>query len=95
MENNKVPQATKKVENKKKPVGLFVTAGILGTALIAIIVLFLMQRNNMFEMQQLMTEEKDSLTNELVLLMHGYDTLMSNNDTLNAKLVEELSNCDV
>lgn len=89
MENNKVPQTTEKAENRKKPVGLFVTAGVLGTALIVLIVLFFMQRNNMFEMQQLMTEEKDSLTNELVLLMHGYDTLMSNNDTLNAKLVEE------
>ena len=40
-------------------------------------------------MEQILTEEKDSLTNELVLLMHGYDTLKSNNDTLNAQLEAE------
>ena len=89
MDNNK-PSTIKNTEEKKKaPTGLFVTAGVLGTALIAIIIMFFIQRSNMFEMELLLTEEKDSLTNELVLLMHGYDTLKSNNDTLNAQLAEE------
>ncbi len=75
--------------NKSKATGLFVIAAILGTILVAMIILFLFQRRNMIEMEIILTEEKDSLTNELVMLMHGYDTLMSNNDTLNAKLEAE------
>jgi ribosomal protein L21 len=73
----------------KTPVILFVTAAVLATALIAVGVLYCVQKNNMVEMEKVLTEEKDSLANELVLLMHGYDTLKTNNDTLNAKLVEE------
>lgn len=73
----------------KTPVILFVTAAILATALIAVGILYFVQKNNMVEMEKVLTEEKDSLANELVLLMHGYDTLKTNNDTLNAKLVEE------
>jgi len=68
---------------------LSVTAGILGTILLAMIILYFVQRNNMMEMEELLTEQKDSLTNELVLLHHGYDTLKTNNDTLNARLEEE------
>lgn len=89
MENNKIEKTSDLPENNKKPVGLFVMAGVLATALLALLVMFFVQRNNMFEMEQLLTEEKDSLTNELVLLLHGYDTLKSNNDTLNAQLIEE------
>jgi small-conductance mechanosensitive channel len=64
-------------------------AGILGTVLAAIVILYFIQRNSMIEMETLLTEQKDSLTNELVMLKHGYDTLKTNNDTLNAKLDEE------
>ena len=91
MENNNTTPTENTEQKKKAPVGLFVTAGVLATVLIALLILFFVQRSNMFEMKQLLTEEKDSLTNELVMLMHGYDTLKSNNDTLNAKLVEEQS----
>ncbi len=89
MDKNKITETTELSTINKKPVGLFVIAGVLATALIALIIMFFVQRDNMFEMKQLLTEEKDSLTNELVLLMHGYDTLKSNNDTLNEQLVEE------
>jgi len=74
---------------KKAPVGLFVLTGILVTALAAVVVMYFVQKNNMIEMEMILTEEKDSLANELVLLMHGYDTLKTNNDTLNAQLVLE------
>jgi hypothetical protein len=40
-------------------------------------------------MERVLTEEKDSLANELRLMVHGYDTLRSNNDTLNANLERE------
>jgi len=40
-------------------------------------------------MESMLTSEKDSLANELRLMIHGYDTLKSNNDTLNAQLEKE------
>lgn len=36
-------------------------------------------------METVLTHEKDSLSNELRLMIHGYDTLKTNNDTLKAK----------
>jgi uncharacterized protein with PIN domain len=47
------------------------------------------QRSKRVEMERVLTEEKDSLANELRLMVHGYDTLRSNNDTLNANLEKE------
>jgi len=43
----------------------------------------------MNEMEQVLTHEKDSLANELKLMIHGYDTLKTDNDTLNAHLAKE------
>lgn len=80
----KGPEKTKKLR-----LLLTVIAGVLGTILAAMVILYFVQRNNMIEMESLLTEQKDSLTNELVMLHHGYDTLRTNNDTLNAKLEEE------
>ncbi len=74
--------------NKTRTI-LLVIAGILGTVLAALVILYFIQRNSMIEMETLLTEQKDSLTNELIMLRHGYDTLKTNNDTLNAKLDEE------
>ncbi|MFP4489411.1 MAG: hypothetical protein ACLFN1_08920, partial [Bacteroidales bacterium] len=80
----KEPEKTKKLR-----LVLSVIAGVLGTILAAMVILYFVQRNNMIEMETLLTEQKDSLTNELVMLHHGYDTLKTNNDTLNARLEEE------
>lgn len=80
----KGPEKTKKLR-----LILSVIAGVLGTILAAMVILYFVQRNNMIEMETLLTEQKDSLTNELVMLHHGYDTLKTNNDTLNARLEEE------
>jgi FtsZ-binding cell division protein ZapB len=43
----------------------------------------------MVEMEQVLTEEKDSLANELRMMMYGYDTLKTSNDTLNAEIQRE------
>jgi uncharacterized protein with PIN domain len=43
----------------------------------------------MVEMETVLTQEKDSLANELRLMVFGYDTLKSNNDSLNAHLEKE------
>ena len=46
------------------------------------------QKNKMVEMETVLTQEKDSLANELRLMVHGYDTLKTNNDSLNAESSE-------
>jgi hypothetical protein len=43
----------------------------------------------MIEMETVLTQEKDSLANELRLMVHGYDTLKTDNDTLMANLERE------
>ncbi|HDZ41002.1 MAG TPA: hypothetical protein ENH59_04915 [Bacteroidetes bacterium] len=82
------PEGGVQKRNKTKTL-LTVLAGVLGTILAAMVILYFVQRSSMIEMENLLTEQKDSLTNELIMLKHGYDTLKTNNDTLNAKLDEE------
>jgi uncharacterized protein with PIN domain len=48
--------------------------------------MYLDQRNKMIETETVLTHEKDSLANELRILAYSFDTLKTNNDTLNAKL---------
>ena len=43
----------------------------------------------MIEMETVLTQEKDSLANELRLMVNAYDTLKTNNDSLNAGLEKE------
>lgn len=62
---------------------------ILGVILIFLVVMYFDQRSKMREMETVLTHEKDSLANELMKMVHGYDTLRSNNDTLNANLAKE------
>lgn len=78
-----------KKESRKTGLILSVIAGVLGTVLAGMVILYFIQKNNMVEMEILLTEQKDSLTNELIMLRYGYDTLQTNNDSLNAKLEEE------
>jgi hypothetical protein len=44
------------------------------------------QRSKMIEMETVLTAEKDSLANELTKLMYQYDTLKTNNDSLNIQI---------
>jgi hypothetical protein len=60
-------------------------------ALAFIVYSYFGQKNRMIEMETVLTQEKDSLANELRLMVHGYDTLRTNNDSLNAKLQRERS----
>jgi hypothetical protein len=43
----------------------------------------------MVEMETVLTEEKDSLANELRRISYAFDTLKTNNDTLNANLARD------
>jgi archaellum component FlaF (FlaF/FlaG flagellin family) len=77
-----------KIQESKKgaPVGMIALSIILTAALVFLVVMYFDQKNKMIEMETALKQEKDSLANELVLMIHGYDTLKTNNDSLNAGL---------
>jgi len=74
------PQGTK----KSTPVGMIVASIILGVALISLIYMYFDKKNKMVEMETVLTQEKDSLANELRHMVVAFDTLKTNNDTLKA-----------
>ena len=77
-------------ETKKNvPIGMIAFSIILAGALIFLVFLYFNQKNNMIEMETILTQEKDSLATELRHMVNAYDTLKSNNDTLNAGLEKE------
>jgi FtsZ-binding cell division protein ZapB len=78
-------------QNTKKstPGGMVITAIILGVALVSLIYLYFDKRGKMQEMEIALTQEKDSLANELRHMAVAYDTLKTNNDTLNASLEKQ------
>jgi hypothetical protein len=84
---NTVPE----VQGAKKgaPIKMIALSIILACVLIFIVIMYFDQKNKMVEMETVLTHEKDSLANELRLMVHGYDTLKTNNDTLNAHLEKE------
>jgi Tfp pilus assembly protein PilN len=76
-------------KKKSAPIAMIFTTVILAAALIFLVVMYFDQKNKMVEMENVLTEEKDSLQNELRLMIHGYDTLKTDNDTLMANLQKE------
>jgi hypothetical protein len=65
------------------------TTVILAAALIFLVVMYFDQKNKMVEIETVLTQEKDSLANELRLMVHGYDTLKTDNDTIMSNLQRE------
>jgi len=78
-------QATK----KSVPVGMIAISIILALALVFLIFMYFNKKTQMVEMETVLTHEKDSLANELRLMVVSYDTLKTNNDSLNAGLEKE------
>jgi hypothetical protein len=76
-------------KKKSAPIAMIFTTVILAAALIFLVVMYFDQKNEMVEMNNVLTQEKDSLQNELRLMVHGYDTLKTDNDTLMANLQKE------
>jgi hypothetical protein len=74
---------------KSAPIGLIAITIILTGALIFLISMYFSQKNSMIEMETVLTQEKDSLANELRHMVNAYDTLKTNNDSLNAGLEKE------
>jgi hypothetical protein len=89
MENQEKYRAEHIEHKKGAPVVMILTTIILTLGLIALVALYYSQKNKMVDMEQVLTEEKDSLANELRMMMYGYDTLKTSNDTINAKLARE------
>ena len=85
--NSSVPSQQGKP--KSSPTGMIVTSIILGVALIFLIYMYYDKKNKMVEMETVLTQEKDSLANELRHMAVAYDTLKTNNDTLNAGLQKQ------
>jgi hypothetical protein len=76
-------------KKKSAPIAMIFTTVILAAALIFLVVMYFDQKNKMVEMKTVLEQEKDSLQNELRLMVHGYDTLKTDNDTLMADLQKE------
>jgi ribosomal protein L24 len=76
-------------KKKSAPIAMIFTTVILAAALIFLVVMYFDQKNKMIEVETVLTQEKDSLANELRLMVHGYDTLKTDNDTLMSNLQRE------
>lgn len=71
------------------PIGLIAIAIIMAAALIFLVVMYFDQKNKMTAMENELTHEKDSLANELRIMMHNFDTLKTDNDSLKARMDRE------
>lgn len=78
-----------KLSKKLSPSNMMAVTGILVILLILLVFFYFSQNRKMVEMERVLTEEKDSLSNELRSMIHAYDTLKTNNDTLQAGLTRE------
>ena len=86
--NSSIPTSTQGTK-KSTPLGMIVTSIVLGVALIFLIYIYFDKKHKMIEMETVLTQEKDSLANELRHMVVAYDTLKTNNDTLNAGLQKQ------
>jgi len=85
--NNVTPSEQEK--KKDVPIKMIATSIILAGALIFLVIMYFDQKHKMVEMETVLTQEKDSLATELRHMIFAYDTLKTNNDTLNAGLEKE------
>lgn len=77
------------IAKKITPSNMMAITVILAAVLIFLVILFFNQKSKMTEMKIILTEEKDSLANELKSMVYAYDTLKTNNDTIRAGLEKE------
>jgi hypothetical protein len=80
---------TAKGNQKSTPMGMIITSIVLGVGLLLLIYMYFDKKSKMIEMETVLTQEKDSLANELRHMVVAYDTLKTNNDTLNAGLQKQ------
>jgi hypothetical protein len=83
-------QVSKSQEKKRgAPIGLIATTIIMAGALIFLVAMYFSQKNKMIAVETELTQEKDSLANELRLMIYSFDTLKSTHDSLYVKLKRE------
>ena len=85
--NNEVPGLQEK--KKGAPVGLIAVTIIMAAILVFLVAMYFDQKNKMTAMEKELTYEKDSLANELRIMIHNFDTLKTSNDSINARLERE------
>ncbi len=73
----------------KKATGWIIASIILLVGIGVLAYLQITTKKEMVVMERVLTEEKDSLTKELNAMIYGYDTLKTNNDSLNVQLERE------
>jgi len=83
------PSDSEQEVKKNLPIRMIATSIILAAILIFIVIMYFDQKHKMVKMETVLTQEKDSLANELRLMVFAYDTLKTNNDSLNAGLEKE------
>jgi cell division protein FtsB len=76
-------------DKKGAPVFLIFLTVILALGLAFLIYSYFGQKKQMIEMETVLTQEKDSLKGELQRMVQSYDTMKTNNDSLNAQLYRE------
>ncbi|MEI6048297.1 MAG: hypothetical protein WCS03_05320 [Bacteroidota bacterium] len=84
MENTTNTTPLEQGTKKSAPVGMIAISIILAVALAILVFSYFNQKNKMVEMEAVLTQEKDSLANELRNMVFSFDTLKTNNDTLKA-----------
>jgi cell division protein FtsB len=91
MSDSPVNSYEEKTGKKRSRFFLIFLTIVLVFALSFLIYSYYGQKKQMIEMETVLTQEKDSLANELRLIAHRFDTLKTNNDSLNANLQKERS----
>ena len=91
MSDSPVNSYEEKTGKKRSLVFLIFMTIVLAFALAFLIYSYYGQKKQMIEMETVLTQEKDSLANELRLIAHRFDTLKTNNDSLNVNLQKERS----
>lgn len=87
MESNEKKEIQTANDPKRKYLSLFIgITVVLSLVLGYLIYLHFDQKSKMIEMETLLTSEKDSLASELSNLVYQYDTLKTNNDSLNFEM---------
>jgi hypothetical protein len=76
-------------QGKGTPVKMLAATIILGVVLAFLVLMYFIQRHNMAEMENILTEEKDSLATELRRISFSFDTLKTNNDSLKANVEKD------
>ncbi|MCU0460505.1 MAG: hypothetical protein MUF36_00610 [Bacteroidales bacterium] len=86
MEDSNINPAKAPGPKRSAPVGMIALSLILTAALVFLVIQYFDQKNKMVEIETALTQEKDSLANELRQMIVAYDTLKTDNETLKAEI---------